>query len=199
MSPTKITITSIADTSKKYTISFQSQDIKERTDIVFRGKDLWENNPKAANLEYSYKDLAGEVLPKLQREQAERERIAKEKQEEERQKEEWAKRVESINNLLILKSPKGDIRFEVGKPFPYDKVVGEKFIIRGKTVSFEYYHRKKCWELIVDRERRVVDFYGKEKGKIIKISHYSFYSYEARTERKAITKGYLGYGIFDVK
>jgi len=215
--PSKIMVVSKTDNDKRYIANFPIP--AGSSDIVFRGSEVWVDNPKAKNLVYNYKDLAVEVLEKRKQERAEQERIAEEKRleqdriarekfvqdsiriEEEtarekekiriaeevrKQKQEWAKRVAPIDNLLILKSPKGDIRFEVGKPFPYDKVVGKEFIIQGKTVSFKYNRGDKRWEVSIDSDI-VVEFDGKEKGKIKKIVHY----YRV--------KDYLGYGIFDVK
>jgi uncharacterized protein YdhG (YjbR/CyaY superfamily) len=71
-------------------------DTTNNVDIVFRGRYLWTDNPRAANLELNYRDLV------------------KERQEE---IENWKRRItaENLQNLTIETS-RGRVKIEVGKP-----------------------------------------------------------------------------------
>jgi hypothetical protein len=69
-------------------------------DIVFKGKYLWSDNPKAVNLVYKYEDLVKGILKQEEQAkvaEAERLRIQREQDKEQleqfrKQKEEWVKR-----------------------------------------------------------------------------------------------------------
>ncbi|MCL1947827.1 MAG: hypothetical protein FWF51_11875, partial [Chitinivibrionia bacterium] len=218
--PSKITVTSKADTTKKYVVNFPKPT--GASDILFKGSELWANNPKAKNLVYNFKDLAAELSAKQEQQRAEQERIAEEKRleeeriaeekrlqeeqeriaekqraekeraEEQEQKnmEEWAKRV-SIYSALILKLPSGDIRFEIGKPFPFE-VIDKSFEIQGKTVYFT--KSGKSVYVKINDIYNVVVIYLKAKQNIREINY--FWSYNAPFSR-LIVKDYLGYGVFD--
>ena len=85
--PTKISIVSKINPEKKYAVLFNRSDTRE---IVFKGSELWFENPNLATLSFAYKDLIEEIL-----EQRKTVRIAKEKRlQEERRAAEIVKAAE---------------------------------------------------------------------------------------------------------
>ena len=174
--PTKMTVTSKA-ANKKYAVEFPKPD--GATDLVFKGKYLWKNNPNVKNLEYNYRTL---IL-----EQREIERIVREEAEEKQRQKDmdaWAYRIRVAGNRIIFKSDEGNIVFDVGKSMP---ILKSSYRVQGKTFKFSNTGKDVVCTTIKDDI--VISWRLNRKG-IIKSSFYN---------KDILLNGYGGYGIFDVK
>ena len=89
--PTQISIASKQDQNKKYTAFFNRPNAR---DIIFKGIELWKDNPRAKDLSYSYEDLIDEILERRKKENAAREK----RQEEERRAAELIRMEEEKNS-----------------------------------------------------------------------------------------------------
>ena len=196
--PTKVTFILRADTTKQYIAYFPKPN--GATDIVFRGRELWADNPKARNLSHNYKDLVAKVLEQDSIKAEEQARIAEEQARiterwwrEVVYIEAWARRMNDAvlnNRTLVLKAPDGDIRFEIGKPFPN---LYTEYKINGETVRFRSAGGfiecgiGNTWEL---------RWSVKGRKNVIRNSEWN-----SRGNRNFTTSppDFIGFGIFDVE
>ena len=119
--PTQVTIISKADPTKRYVVNFERPSEYDGwgnkvtgNNIIFSGRYLWRDNPRAANLEYSISELLAPIEKELA----------------------WAERVSASNvRRLVLRLDEGEFVFQVGQRLPRIKM-GKNYTAKGQIVRF---------------------------------------------------------------
>jgi hypothetical protein len=217
--PTVMTFTNRADATKRYVLNFPRKQGGQ--DIVFRGSELWADNPKARNLVVNFNDVAGEIYADMQREvaeqqrqaaeqqriQAEQQRMEAEQQQVRQEQQQWARRMTSVHpSSWVLRTADNQIiQFVMKQLFPVPNGIYE---IQGKKVAFKRYTAQESQERSMSRNMHAVAYITDQNGKEHRVYAWALARngtitnkwYGARFNSSAMTNpqlGFLGFGIFD--